>query len=72
MLGRSGATGLAAGDHLHFSFLLQGLPVRPVEWWDAHWLGDRLKRKLGAALPFDARSATPTRSRDGKTVPSPR
>ena len=51
-LGRSGATGLAAGDHLHFSFLLQGLPVRPVEWWDAHWLQDRLARKLGRSLPF--------------------
>jgi murein DD-endopeptidase MepM/ murein hydrolase activator NlpD len=52
IVGRSGATGLAAGDHLHFSFLLQGLPVRPIEWWDAHWLTDRLKRKLGPALPF--------------------
>lgn len=52
ILGRSGATGLAAGDHLHFTFLLQGLPVRPIEWWDAHWLQDRLDRKLGAALPF--------------------
>ena len=52
VLGRSGATGLAAGDHLHFTFLLQGLPVRSVEWWDAHWLRDRLGRKLGAALPF--------------------
>jgi murein DD-endopeptidase MepM/ murein hydrolase activator NlpD len=51
-LGLSGATGLAGGDHLHFSFLLQGLPVRPAEWWDAHWIEDRLKRKLGAALPF--------------------
>ena len=29
-LGKSGATGLAGGDHLHFSFLLQGVPVRPV------------------------------------------
>ncbi len=55
VLGRSGATGLAAGDHLHFSFLLQGLPVRPAEWWDPHWIEDRLKRKLGAALPFPAR-----------------
>lgn len=54
VLGRSGATGLAGGDHLHFSFLLQGLPVRPVEWWDPHWIEDRLKRKLGAALPFSA------------------
>ena len=53
VVGRSGATGLAAGDHLHFSFLLHGLPVRPVEWWDAHWIADRLERKLGAALPFE-------------------
>ncbi len=51
-LGQSGATGLAGGDHLHFCFLLQGLPVRPAEWWDGHWIEDRLKRKLGAALPF--------------------
>jgi murein DD-endopeptidase MepM/ murein hydrolase activator NlpD len=53
VLGTTGATGLAGGDHLHFSFLLQGLPVRPVEWWDAHWIEDRLKRKLGSALPFE-------------------
>lgn len=52
-LGQSGATGLAGGDHLHFSFLLHGLPVRPVEWWDGHWIEDRLKRKLGNALPFE-------------------
>lgn len=51
-LGRSGATGLAGGDHLHFTFLLQGLPVLPVEWWDPHWIADRIKRKLGGALPF--------------------
>jgi murein DD-endopeptidase MepM/ murein hydrolase activator NlpD len=52
VIGRSGQTGLAGGDHLHFSFLLQGLPVRPVEWWDAHWIQDRIQRKLGGALPF--------------------
>jgi len=52
-LGSSGATGLAGGDHLHFSFLLRGLPVRPVEWWDGHWIEDRLERKLGNALPFE-------------------
>ena len=33
-LGRTGATGLAGGDHLHFTMLLQGTPVNPVEWWD--------------------------------------
>ena len=51
-VGRSGATGLAGGDHLHFSMLLQGLPVDPREWWDGHWIHDRLKLKLGDALPF--------------------
>jgi len=52
ILGASGATGLAGGDHLHYTTLLGGLPVNPVEWWDAHWIQDRLKTKLGAALPF--------------------
>jgi murein DD-endopeptidase MepM/ murein hydrolase activator NlpD len=52
ILGRSGQTGLAGGDHLHFTMLLHGLAVNPVEWWDAHWIQDRLDRKLGAALPF--------------------
>ncbi len=50
-LGRTGATGLAGGDHLHFAILLHGLPVNPVEWWDDHWIQDRLRLKLGEALP---------------------
>jgi len=52
-LGRSGATGLAGGDHLHFTMMLHGLPVDPREWWDAHWIRDRLKLKLVQALPFN-------------------
>ena len=48
-IGRTGQTGLAGGDHLHFGILLQGLPVDPVEWWDRKWLTDRLSRKLGDA-----------------------
>jgi murein DD-endopeptidase MepM/ murein hydrolase activator NlpD len=51
-VGRTGDTGLAGGDHLHFAILLQGLPVSPVEWWDAHWLTDRIERKLGPAFPL--------------------
>lgn len=47
VLGRSGMTGLAAGDHLHFTMLVGGRPVNPVEWWDAHWIQDRVDRKLG-------------------------
>jgi murein DD-endopeptidase MepM/ murein hydrolase activator NlpD len=51
-VGKSGASGLAAGDHLHFGVLLQGLPVSPIEWFDKKWLNDRLELKLGAALPY--------------------
>ena len=53
VVGRSGATGLAGGDHLHFTMLLQGLPVDPREWWDGHWIQDRLALKLGDGLPFE-------------------
>jgi hypothetical protein len=51
-LGLSGSTGLAGGDHLHFATLIRGLPVTPVEWWDPHWIQDRIARKLDGALPF--------------------
>jgi murein DD-endopeptidase MepM/ murein hydrolase activator NlpD len=51
-VGRSGRTGLAGGDHLHFTLLLHGLPVNPVEWWDPHWIQDRIARKLGPALRY--------------------
>lgn len=51
-VGRTGVTGLAGGDHLHFTMLVGGLPVNPIEWWDAKWIRDRLVTKLGAALPF--------------------
>ena len=45
-LGRSGMTGMAGGDHLHFTMLVNGQMVNPVEWWDAHWIEDRILRKL--------------------------
>jgi hypothetical protein len=43
ILGRTGRTGLAGGDHLHFAMILQGEFVDPVEWWDAHWLKDQVE-----------------------------
>ncbi|MBS1852453.1 MAG: M23 family metallopeptidase [Acidobacteria bacterium] len=46
LLGHSGATGLAGGDHLHFSMLLSGVQVDPKEWWDPHWIHDRIQAKL--------------------------
>ena len=45
-LGRSGATGLAGGDHLHFTMLLNGNAITPVDWWSAQWVQDRVLRKL--------------------------
>jgi murein DD-endopeptidase MepM/ murein hydrolase activator NlpD len=48
-LGRSGTTGLAAGDHLHFTVLVGGSPVNAVEWWDPKWMQDRVFRKISAA-----------------------
>jgi murein DD-endopeptidase MepM/ murein hydrolase activator NlpD len=49
IIGRSDSTGLAGGDHLHFTMLVGGRMVTPVEWWDAHWIADRVDRKLKEA-----------------------
>jgi len=46
IIGHSGETGLAGGDHLHFSVLLDGVFVDPTEWWDPHWIHDRIEAKL--------------------------
>jgi hypothetical protein len=46
-LGRSGSTGLAGGDHLHFSMQVDGVQVNPIEWWDEHWIKDRILSKVG-------------------------
>jgi murein DD-endopeptidase MepM/ murein hydrolase activator NlpD len=37
-IGLSGATGMAGGDHLHFSMIVNGIFVTPVEWWDPQWV----------------------------------
>jgi len=46
VIGNSGKSGLATGDHLHFGVLVHGVPVNPIEWWDAHWIRDNIDRKL--------------------------
>ncbi len=51
-VGRTGVTGLAGGDHLHFSMLLGGVPVDAREWWDPFWLETRIAGRLGAGFPF--------------------
>jgi murein DD-endopeptidase MepM/ murein hydrolase activator NlpD len=47
-IGNTGATGMAAGDHLHFGVTVAGQEVNPVEWWDAHWIRDNVAGKLAA------------------------
>jgi murein DD-endopeptidase MepM/ murein hydrolase activator NlpD len=47
-IGRSGQTGLAGGDHLHFTTLVGGEQVTPVDWWSTQWLQDRVLRKIAA------------------------
>ncbi len=46
-IGISGSTGMAFGDHVHFSMLIAGVQVDPKEWWDEHWIHDRILSKIG-------------------------
>jgi murein DD-endopeptidase MepM/ murein hydrolase activator NlpD len=46
IIGRTGETGLAVGDHLHYGVYLNGVAVLPVEWWDPKWIADNIQPKL--------------------------
>ncbi len=59
-LGKSGTTGLAGGDHLHFTMLLGGHAVTPVDWWSEQWVQDRVLRKLREASAGPAAAPAPT------------
>ena len=47
IIGKTGMTGLAGGDHLHFGMFVNKTFVNPVEWWDAHWIHDNILIKIG-------------------------
>jgi len=49
VIGQSGTTGLAGGDHLHFGILVGGQFVNPQEWWDPHWIADNVTKKIAMA-----------------------
>jgi murein DD-endopeptidase MepM/ murein hydrolase activator NlpD len=73
-LGRSGETGLAGGDHLHFAMLVRGIYTNPLEWWDDHWIRDRIAKPLvdsGISLPGLTDGVTPTASTGGPVAPPP-
>jgi murein DD-endopeptidase MepM/ murein hydrolase activator NlpD len=59
VIGKTGATGMAGGDHLHFGVLVGGLPVSPIEWWDQHWIEDNVTSKLKGTPPETPAPAEP-------------
>jgi len=46
IIGRTGSTGLAGGDHLHFGIFIHNTFVNPVEWWDAAWIKNNITTKI--------------------------
>lgn len=46
IMGKSGQTGMAGGDHIHFSMQLEGIQIDPKEWWDAHWIKDHIAKRV--------------------------
>lgn len=50
IIGNTGATGMAAGDHLHYEMLVGGLSVHPREWWDAGWVTNNFTAKWDQAM----------------------
>ena len=57
VMGLSGMTGMAGGDHVHFAMQLDGVQIDPKEWWDPHWIQDHIARRVD--LPgFNASAAS--------------
>ena len=50
IIGRTGTSGLAGGDHLHFGVLVGGVPVQPLEWLDSSWVKNNITSRLNIKL----------------------
>ncbi len=46
VMGQSGMTGMAGGDHIHFAMQLDGVQIDPKEWWDSHWIQDHIAKRV--------------------------
>jgi murein DD-endopeptidase MepM/ murein hydrolase activator NlpD len=53
-IAKTGKSGYAMGDHLHFGVLIQGIEVHPKEWMDDRWMNRNIydiiesaKKKIG-------------------------
>jgi hypothetical protein len=47
-IGLTGLSGMAAGDHLHFSMMVGHVFVNPIEWWDDSWIKNNIISKIDA------------------------
>jgi Peptidase family M23 len=68
ILGRTGETGLAAGDHLHYGVYLNGIAVLPLEWWDEKWLRDNVYPKLESSIAGSAAETNPEAKPTAKKI----
>ena len=69
VMGLSGMTGMAGGDHIHFAMQLDGVQIDPKEWWDPHWIQDHIAKRVD--LPgFSSKAAAP--SQPARPKPSKR
>lgn len=48
MLGKTGTTGLAGGDHLHYGVMIYHTFVNPLAWWDPQWIKNNITSKIDA------------------------
>jgi murein DD-endopeptidase MepM/ murein hydrolase activator NlpD len=60
IMGQSGMTGMAGGDHIHFAMQLDGVQIDPKEWWDPHWIQDHITRRIDAGMaPMSETASAP-------------
>ena len=69
IIGKTGETGLAAGDHLHYGVYLDGVAVLPVEWWDQKWIDDNITPKLAGRASEETPRAAARDSNRGNSRP---
>jgi murein DD-endopeptidase MepM/ murein hydrolase activator NlpD len=68
IIGNSGATGMAGGDHLHYEVMVSGQSINPIEWWDAHWLKDNITGKLAIANGTGVKEVTTKAKHTTRTI----
>jgi hypothetical protein len=65
IMGQSGMTGMAGGDHIHFAMQLDGVQIDPKEWWDPHWIQDHITRRLDVGMaPMTQVSTAPAKKQN--------